>query len=44
MFGSDFPHIDHAADIVGSATALPIGRERLAKVLWESATTLLGVS
>jgi uncharacterized protein len=44
MFGSDFPHLDHAADIVGSAMALPIGREHLAKVLWGNATNLLGIT
>jgi predicted TIM-barrel fold metal-dependent hydrolase len=44
MFGSDFPHLDHAADIVDSAMALPIGRERLAKVLWENAANLLRIA
>jgi predicted TIM-barrel fold metal-dependent hydrolase len=44
MFGSDFPHVDHAADIVDSALALPIGRRRLTKILWANATTLLGIT
>jgi predicted TIM-barrel fold metal-dependent hydrolase len=44
MFGSDFPHVDHAADIVDSVLALPIGRQRLTKILWANATTLLGIT
>lgn len=43
LFGSDFPHLDHASDIVGSAMRLPLGRERMAKVLWENSANLLGI-
>jgi predicted TIM-barrel fold metal-dependent hydrolase len=43
LFGSDFPHLDHDADITGCVTSLPLGRERLEKLLWHNATALLGV-
>jgi predicted TIM-barrel fold metal-dependent hydrolase len=44
FFGSDFPHLDHADDIVGTAVSLPLGRERLAGVLGRNAEAFLRVS
>ncbi|MEO1019503.1 MAG: amidohydrolase family protein, partial [Pseudomonadota bacterium] len=43
MFGSDFPHVDHAADIVGEAVRLPLERNLLARVLWDNAAEFLGI-
>ncbi len=43
FFGSDFPHLDHAADIVGTAMALPLGRDRLAKLLGENAAAFFNI-
>ena len=44
LFGSDFPHLDHADDIVGTAVSLPLGRERLAGILGENARAFLRLS
>jgi predicted TIM-barrel fold metal-dependent hydrolase len=44
VFGTDFPHLDHQADIVGCATALPLRPDLLSKLLWDNAATILGIA
>ena len=44
MFGSDFPHLDHAEDIVGTALKLPLERAALSRLLWENAVDFFRAS
>lgn len=44
MFGSDFPHIDHGADIVADALALPLSDARKRGLLGENARAFLRLS
>ncbi len=43
FFGSDFPHLDHASDIVGTALALPLEPAVLAGALGGNAEAFLGI-
>jgi len=46
VFGTDFPHLDHAADIVDEALAQDarIGTEALRTILWSSPSSLMGLA
>lgn len=45
FFGTDFPHLDHDADIVAQALALRarLPEEALRKLLWDNAARFLGI-
>ena len=44
MFGSDFPHLDHGADIVAEALALPLSEGRKRGLLGENARAFFGLA
>jgi predicted TIM-barrel fold metal-dependent hydrolase len=45
IFGTDYPHIDHQADVVEKAVALQeqLGKETVQKILWDNSARFYGL-
>jgi predicted TIM-barrel fold metal-dependent hydrolase len=43
VFGTDFPHLDHDAGVVGQALALRLPGEALRKILWDNPIRFSGL-